>query len=128
MPLSTYAPKNQFHHATYAMNNTTGVSGGGMVRGIFRSHADNFTMLDEMAYCDPNYTLRHMLLKRYGKRVSKWRYFELAHFSRENKPVVRWLFGRIGPDPSTLSVEGQLALGNPESVGLYSWVPLACDR
>lgn len=128
MPLSTYAPKYNFGGATYAMNNTTGVSGGGMVRGIFRSYVDNFTMVDEMAYCDPNYTLRNMLLKRNGKRVSKWSYFELAHFSRENKPTVRWVFGRIGPEPSTLSPEGQAALGNPASLGLFAWIPIGCDR
>ncbi len=128
MPYNAYNAKPQFNRAVYAMINTTGVSGGGMVRGIARAGVDRFTLTDEMTYCDPNYTLRKMLLKRRGKRVSKWSYFELATFSRENKPTVRWVFGRIDPEPSTVSPEQNAALANPASLALYAWMPISCDR
>lgn len=128
MPYNAYNPKPQFNNSVYTMINSTGVAGGGMVRGVARAGADRFTLLDEMTYCDPNYTLRNMLLKRHGRRVSKWSYFELATFSRENKPTVRWVFGRIDPDPATLSAEQAAAAANPVSEGLYAWMPISCDR
>ena len=128
MPYNAYNPKPQFGGAMYAMNNTTGIAGGGMVRGIVRDGVDQITALDEMTYCDPNYTLRGLMLKRYGRRVSKWKYFELANFSRENKAAVRWVFGRIDPAKSTLAIEGQVANDNPASAHLYAWIPVTCDR
>lgn len=128
MPYSAYNPKPRFNNAVYSMINTTGIAGGGMVRGISRAGVDRFTLLDEMTYCDPNYTLRKMLLKRHGRRVSKWSYFELASFNRENKPTVRWVFGRIDPEVSTLTPEQAVATSNPLSAGLYAWMPISCDR
>lgn len=128
MPYDAYNPKPQFGNAVYAMINSTAVAGGGMVRGIARASVDRFTLLDEMTYCDPNYTLRGMLLKRHGRRVSKWSYFELATFARENKPTVRWVFGKIDPEPSTLTAEQQAAAANAVSTGFYAWVPIECDR
>lgn len=128
IPYYSYNPKPQFHNAVYAMINTTGIAGGGMVRGIARANSDRFTLLDEMSYCDPNYTLRRMLLRRHGKRVSKWRYFELATFNRKNKPTVRWVFGRIDPGVGTVSPEAQAASANPTSAALYAWMPIRCDR
>lgn len=128
MPYNAYNPKPQFNDSVYSMINSTGVAGGGMVRGISRAGVDRFTLIDEMTYCDPNYTLRNMLLKRHGRRVSKWSYFELATFSRANKPTVRWVFGRIDPEVSTLTPEQAVATSNPASAGLYAWMPISCDR
>lgn len=127
MPYNAYNPKPQFGDATYASIATTGVAGGGMVRGVVRAGVDQFTLLDEMRYCDPNYTLRNMRLKRFGRKVSKWTYFELADVSRNNRPTVRWTFGEIRPpneaDPIVVS-----ANADPLSVRLYAWMPLQCDR
>lgn len=128
MPYSVYNPKSQFNNATYAMVNTTGVAGGGMVRGVVRSGADQITMYDEMSYCDPNFTLRNMLLKRNGRRVSKWKYFELADFARQNAPMVRWVFGAIDPSLMTIGTEAAAASANPASVRLLAWLPIRCDR
>jgi hypothetical protein len=128
MPYSAYNPKPQFGNATYAMINTTGIAGGGMVRGIMRAAMDEFTLYDEMSYCDPNYTLRHMLLKRNGRRVSKWDYFELADFGHYNAPSVRWVYGEIRPSLMTITAEASAALANPESQRLFAWMPIRCDR
>lgn len=126
MPYDAYNPKPQFNNAVYAMNNTTGIAGGGMVRGIVRAGVDDFTLLDKMNYCDTNFTLRYMYLKRNGQRVSKANYFSPAASSRKNRPTVRWVFGRITPNPSTIGLEGQLATQNPASAALYAWMPIPC--
>ncbi|MFY9487520.1 MAG: hypothetical protein WAP35_02325 [Solirubrobacterales bacterium] len=128
MPYNAYNAKPQFYNAVYAMHNTTGIAGGGMVRGIARAETDEFILHDEMSYCDPNYTLRHMLLKRNGRRVSKWSYFELANFSAGNTPTVRWVYGELRPALSTLSGEGIEASANPASQKFYAWMPVNCDR
>ncbi len=128
MPYNVYNPKPQFGNATYTMINTTGVAGGGMVRGIVRAGADQLTLYDEIGYCDPNYTLRNMLLRRNGRRVSKWNYFELADFARENAPTVRWVYGAIDPGLMTVGLEAAAASANPASVRLYGWLPIRCDR
>lgn len=125
---STYNTKPQFDNAAYAMINTTGVAGGGMVRGIARAGIDEFTLVDEMRYCDPNYTLSNMLLKRNGRRVSKWSYFELADFAKQNAPMVRWVFGEIKPNLATLSPEGAQASANLANERLLAWLPIRCDR
>lgn len=127
MPYNAYSPKPQFGNTAYASVATTGIAGGGMVRGVVRSGLDQLTLLDEMRYCDPNFTLRNMRLKRYGRKVSKWNYFELADFARENKPTVRWVYGEMRPpdgaDPAVAS-----ANADPLSVRLYGWIPVNCDR
>lgn len=128
MPLDAYNARPQFAHAMYANVNTTGVAGGGMVRAIVRAGADSFTLHDELTYCDPNYTLKHMLLRRNGQRVSKWQYFEFATFSERNNPSVRWVYGQITPGAATLTPEGLDAAANPANQALYAWVPLRCDR
>ncbi|MBK5230616.1 MAG: hypothetical protein JJE27_05510 [Thermoleophilia bacterium] len=128
MPYSAYNPKPWFGNATYAMINTTGIAGGGMVRGIVRANVDEFTLYDEMRYCDPNYTLRNMLLKRNGRRVSKWNYFALAAFGKLNAPSVRWVYGEIRPNLTTITAEGTAASANPESQRLFAWMPIRCDR
>lgn len=128
IPYSSYSPKPQFGNAVYAMINSTAVAGGGMVRGIARAGVDEFILHDEMTYCDPNYTLRNMLLKRNGRRVSKWTYFEIADFARQNAPMVRWVFGQIKPGAATVSPEAAQASANPASQRLLAWMPIHCDR
>jgi hypothetical protein len=81
-----------------------------------------------MNYCDPNYTLQHLLLRRYGMRVSKWNYFAAATFSPGNTPTVRWVYGQISPDPASVRPEAAAAADNPASVRLYAWVPIQCDK
>ena len=127
MPYSAYNPKPQFGQATYALVATTGIAGGGMVRGVVRAGTDQFTLLDEMRYCDPNFTLRNMRLKRNGRKISKWKYFELADVSRNNRPTVRWTFGELRPPDSTDPIVAS-ANADPLSVRLYAWMPLHCDR
>lgn len=126
--LNIYNPKTQFNNATYAMASTTSVAGGGMVRGIVRSHVDNFTLLDEMRYCDPNYTLRNMQITRFKKHYRKDKYFLPALYSKLNRKNVRWVFGRFDPDPATLPPEQATASSNPASTVLYAWTPVTCDR
>lgn len=128
IPYDSYNPRPQFDGAMYAMINTTAVAGGGMVRGIVRAAVDNFQLYDQMNYCDPNYTLNHMLLRRYGQRVSKFKYFEPANFSPENTPSVRWVYGAITPDPGSVRAEAATAAANPASVKLFAWIPIHCDR
>lgn len=127
-PLNNYNPRPQFHNASYAMINTTGVAAGGMVRGIVRSGVDRFTMFDEMRYCDPNYTLRNMRLRRGKRKIKKSHFFARSTFSRRNRPAVRWVFGRIDPAPLTLTAEQAAADHNPASQRLFAWLPLRCDR
>jgi hypothetical protein len=126
--LSTYNPKPQFFKTAYAMASTTAVAGGGMVRGIVRSETDKFTLLDEMTYCDPNYTLRNMQITRFKKHYRKDKYFMPALYSVHNRKNVRWVFGRIDPEVSTLPPEQATASANPGSIGLYAWMPVNCDR
>lgn len=127
MPYSAYNPKPQFGEATYASVATTGIAGGGMVRGVVRAGTDQFTLLDELRYCDPNFTLRNMRLKRNGRKISKWKYFELADVSRNNRPTVRWTFGELRPSDSTDPIVAS-ANADPLSVRMYAWMPLHCDR
>ncbi len=126
--LNVYNPKKQFENATYAMASTTSVAGGGMVRGIVRSHIDNFTLLDEMRYCDPNYTLRNMQITRFKKHYRKDKYFLPGLYSKKNRKNVRWLFGRFDPAPGSLPPDQQAGATNPASAALYAWTPIACDR
>ncbi|MGH2906012.1 MAG: hypothetical protein ACRDKI_04495 [Solirubrobacterales bacterium] len=128
MPYDSYNPKPQFGGAMYAMINTTGIAGGGMVRGIVRAGVDTFTLYDQMNYCDPNYTLGRVLLRRNGKRVSKAKYFEPATFSPDNEPTVRWVFGELRPDPASVRPEAANASDNPLSARLFAWIPIHCDR
>lgn len=128
MPYSNYNPRPQFNHATYAMINSTAVSGGGMVRGIVRSTVDRFTLFDEMRYCDPNYTLRNVQIRRFKKHYKKSLYYAPESYSVRNRPAVRWVYGRLDPNPSTLTAEQALATQNPASVKLFAWMPIYCDR
>ncbi|MBJ7353363.1 MAG: hypothetical protein JHC98_00925 [Thermoleophilaceae bacterium] len=128
MPYSNYNPRPQFNHATYAMINSTAVAGGGMVRGIVRSTVDRFTLFDEMRYCDPNYTLRNVQITRFKKHYKKSLYYAPESYSSRNRPAVRWVYGRLDPNPSTLTAEQALATQNPASVKLFAWMPIYCDR
>lgn len=127
-PLNVYNPRPQYNHATYAMANTTGVAGGGIVRGIVQSTRDSFTLYDEMRYCDPNYTLRNMQLRKGKKHYKKSLYFAPYTYSAQNRKSVRWVYGRIDPDPSTLTPEQAAAGQNPASQRLFAWMPIHCDR
>jgi hypothetical protein len=69
-----------------------------------------------------------MTLKRNHQKVSKWKYFELATFSKQNKATVRWVFGRIDPNPATVTPEQAAASQYPGSAALYAWIPIHCDR
>ncbi|MFT4049151.1 MAG: hypothetical protein QM648_04845 [Solirubrobacterales bacterium] len=126
--LDVYNPRPHYNDATYAMVNTTGVAGGGIVRGIAQSTKDTFTLYDEMRYCDPNYTLRGMQIRKGKKHYKKSLYFAPYTYSAENRKSVRWIFGKIDPEPSTLGPEGQIASQNPISQGLFGWIPIKCDR
>jgi hypothetical protein len=110
------------------MANTTAVAGGGIVRGIVQSTRDRFSLYDEMRYCDPNYTLRFMKLKKGKKLYPKSLYFRPYTYSALNKQSVRWVFGRIEPDPQTLTAEQAIARNNPASQRLFAWFPIYCDR
>jgi hypothetical protein len=127
-PFDVYNPRHQFNHATYTMVNTTGVAGGGMVRGVVQSTVDNFTLYDEMRYCDPNFTLRNMHIRKGKKRYKKSLYFAPNAYSAKNRATVRWVYGRTEPNPATLTGEQQLAAQNPLSIGLFGWFPIYCDR
>lgn len=67
---STYNAKLPYGGALYFLVNTTGVFGGGVVRGVARV-GDPFYEVDQVAYCDPN--------------VPDGR-----------APPARWSYGRIG--------------------------------
>lgn len=127
-PLSNYNPRPQFHHATYAMVATTAVAGGGMVRGIVRTTRDRLSLYDEMRYCDPNFTLRGARLKRGKARYAKSLFWPPETFSPGNRPAVRWVFGRIDPDPKTLTAFQAAADHNKASPRLFAWMPIYCDR
>jgi hypothetical protein len=127
-PLNVYNPRPHYNDATYAMANTTAVAGGGIVRGIVQSTRDRFTLYDEMRYCDPNYTLRNMQLRKGKKHYKKSLYFAPYSYSAQNRKSVRWVYGRIDPDPTTLTAEQAVARFNPESQKLFAWMPIYCDR
>lgn len=127
-PLRNYNTRPQFHYATYAMINSTGVAAGGMVRGIVRSRRDRFARFDEMRYCDPNYTLRPIKLKRGRHKLKRSRFFLPVTYRHRNRPAVRWVYGRIDPDPATLTSEQALAAKNPLSEQLFAWMPIRCRR
>ncbi|MGH2959017.1 MAG: hypothetical protein ACRDKE_05390, partial [Solirubrobacterales bacterium] len=93
-----------------------------------QSTRDRFTLYDEMRYCDPNYTLRNMQLRKGKKHYKKSLYFPAYSFSAQNKKSVRWVFGRVEPDPSTLTAEQAIARNNPASQRLFAWYPIYCDR
>jgi len=65
---ATYNAKPPYGDAIYVMANTTGVHGGGIVRGLARV-GDTFEEVDSMAYCDPN--------------------------TAEGRPRARWSYGRV---------------------------------
>lgn len=126
--LDVYNPRPHYNDATYAMANTTGVAGGGMVRGIVQSTRDSFTLYDEMTYCDPNYTLRNVQLRKDKKHYKKSLYFMPYTYSANNRKSVRWVFGQVNPDLATLGVEGKEAATNILSERLFGWFPIYCDR
>lgn len=127
-PLKNYNSRPNLFHSVYAMASTTGIAAGGMVRALVRAHADRFALYDEMSYCDPNYTLRNMRLRRGHKRFKLSRFFPRANYSRFNRPAVRWRFGRIEPSKKTLTPEQAAAADNPASEQLFAWLPFRCDR
>ncbi|MBJ7457799.1 MAG: hypothetical protein JHD02_01290 [Thermoleophilaceae bacterium] len=127
-PLNVYNPRPHYNDATYAVVNTTGVAGGGIVRGIVQSTRDRLTLYDEMRYCDPNYTLRNMQLRKGKKHYKKSLYFPPYTYSAQNKKSVRWVFGRIEPDPTTLTADQAIARNHPASQRLFAWFPINCDR
>lgn len=127
-PLNVYNPRPHYNSATYVMANSTGVAGGGVVRGIVQSTRDRFTLYDEMRYCDPNFTLRNMQIRKGKKHYKKSLYFPAYTYSAQNRKSVRWVFGRFDPDPTTLTAEQATARNNPASQGLYGWSPINCDR
>lgn len=51
--LATYNAKPAFGGAIYLLANTSGVHGGGIVRGVVRA-GDRFGRIDGFSYCDPN--------------------------------------------------------------------------
>jgi hypothetical protein len=67
---ATYNAKPPFHGAIYFSVNTTGVHGGGIVRGVARA-GDAFEPLDEFGYADPN-------------------------VSDGGEPLATWVYGRLG--------------------------------
>lgn len=126
--LDVYNPRPHYNNSTYTMVNTTGVAGGGIVRGIVQSTRDSFVLHDEMLYCDPNYTLRNMQLRKGKKHYKKSLYFMPYTYSVSNRPSVRWVFGRVTPDPASLTPEGVAASQNPASQALFGWQPIYCDK
>jgi hypothetical protein len=65
---ATYNAKSPFGGAIYFSVNTTGVHGGGVVRGVARVE-DAFEHLDGFGYSDPNIV--------------------------EGNPLARWIYGRL---------------------------------
>lgn len=128
MPYSNYNFDPQLGNTMYLANNTTGVASGGMVRALIRGGIDQFSLIDEMTYCDPNYTLKNMRIFSRGNRVSKAIYFPQRSYDPRNKPGVRWVYGEVTPDPATLSPEGQIAATQADSMKIFGWLPIYCDR
>lgn len=126
MPYSNYNPRPLLNGAAYAMIASTAVAGGGMVRGLVRANVDRFTLYDEMRYCDPNYTLRNAQLVRFKRHLKKSRYFPPWTYNIANRPAVRWVFGRIDPDPATLTPDQAAATANLDSQHLFAWMPIYC--
>jgi hypothetical protein len=50
---ATYNVKRRYRGARYLLVNTTGVHGGGIVRGVLRAD-DPVSVVDALGYCDPN--------------------------------------------------------------------------
>ena len=65
---ATYNAKRPYGGAIYLSINTTGVHGGGIVRGVARA-GDELELLDEIGYCDPN--------------------------AASGTPVAGWIYGRV---------------------------------
>jgi hypothetical protein len=65
---ATYNAKSPFGGAMYFCVNTTGVHGGGIVRGVARA-GDPFEQLDRFGYADPNLV--------------------------DGDPLTRWIYGRL---------------------------------
>ena len=64
-PYATYNVKGAYGGARYLMVNTTGVHGGGIVRGVVRA-GDRLARLDGLGYCDPN--------AAGGRPLARWSY------------------------------------------------------
>jgi hypothetical protein len=64
-PYATYNVKALYESARYLMVNTTGVHGGGIVRGVVRAR-DPLARLDAFGYCDPN--------AMGGRSLARWSY------------------------------------------------------
>jgi hypothetical protein len=75
--LATYNAKRPYLGARYIMVNTTGVSGGGVIRAVIRAE-DLFEHLDEFGYPDPNVAAGTPGLVRWvygriaGTRICGW--------------------------------------------------------
>ena len=66
---ATYNAKRPYAGAIYLSINTTGVHGGGIVRGVARA-GDELELLDEIGYCDPNAAS--------GTPIAGWNYGRVA--------------------------------------------------
>lgn len=65
----TYNAKSRYGGAIYVLVNTTGVHGGGIVRGVARE-GDRFEPVDGFGYCDPNVES--------GDPAARWTYGRVA--------------------------------------------------
>jgi len=65
----TYNAKSRYGGAIYVLVNTTGVHGGGIVRGVARE-GDTFEPVDGFGYCDPNVES--------GDPAARWTYGRVA--------------------------------------------------
>lgn len=68
---ATYNVKHKYANARYFTINSTGVGGGGIVRGVVRA-PDPVGVADSFGYCDPNH------LTSLTAPVATWRYGQVA--------------------------------------------------
>ena len=68
---ATYNVKHRYRNARYFLIDTTGVGGGGIVRGVVRAE-DPVAAMDGFAYCDPN------RLRSLPVPVATWTYGQVA--------------------------------------------------
>ena len=126
---ATYNVKHKYANARYFVIDTTGVGGGGIVRGVVRA-ADPVEAGDGFGYCDPNH------LRSLPRPAATWRYGRIAGTRMAGWFATRCTAGEPGPVPGTTAPEApparELSVAPPAPApatsGLRAEATSACSR
>lgn len=99
---ATYNVKHKYANARYFTIDSTGVGGGGIVRGIVRA-ADPVEAADGFGYCDPNH------LRSMPRPAATWRYGRIAGTRMAGWFATRCTDGEPGPIPGGTAAEAPVA-------------------